>query len=51
MIEGRFGENGQVYFEIDLIAGDELSFPVETLRKGKIQMTIKEQMFFQTKHQ
>jgi hypothetical protein len=22
MIEGKFGENGQVYFEIDLISGD-----------------------------
>lgn len=31
MIEGRFGENGQVYFEIDLIGGDDLSFPVETI--------------------
>ena len=31
MIEGRFGENGQVYFEIDLIGGDNFSFPVETM--------------------
>ncbi|MBD2437793.1 aspartyl protease [Nostoc sp. FACHB-110] len=31
MIEGRFGEYGQIYFEIDLIAGDGLSFPVETM--------------------
>ena len=51
MIEGRFGENGQIYLEIDLIGGDNFSFPVETLGKSKIQMTIKEQMFLQTKHQ
>ncbi|MFN6558545.1 MAG: aspartyl protease [Nostoc sp. ChiSLP01] len=31
MIEGRFGENGQIYFEIDLIGGDGFSFPVETM--------------------
>ncbi|MCF4969600.1 aspartyl protease [Nostoc sp. CMAA1605] len=31
MIEGRFGEYGQIYFEIDLIRGDGLSFPVETM--------------------
>ncbi|MEC4819547.1 MAG: aspartyl protease [Scytonema sp. PMC 1069.18] len=31
MIEGRFGEQGQVYFEIDLIGGDDFSFPVETM--------------------
>ncbi len=31
MIEGRFGENGQVYLEIDLIGGDNFSFPVETM--------------------
>jgi predicted aspartyl protease len=31
MIEGKFGENGQVYFEIDLIGGDNFSFPVETM--------------------
>ncbi|MGH1395355.1 MAG: aspartyl protease [Trichormus sp.] len=31
MIEGRFGEYGQIYFEIDLIGGDSLSFPVETM--------------------
>lgn len=31
MIEGRFGENGQIYFEIDLIGGDHFSFPVETM--------------------
>jgi len=31
MIEGRFGENGQIYFEIDLIGGDNLSFTVETM--------------------
>ncbi|MBD2500768.1 aspartyl protease [Anabaena azotica] len=31
MIEGRFGEYGQIYFEIDLIGGDGLSFPVETM--------------------
>jgi hypothetical protein len=31
MIEGRFGDKGQVYFEIDLISGDGLGFPVETM--------------------
>ncbi|AFY34709.1 hypothetical protein [Calothrix sp. PCC 7507] len=31
MIEGRFGDKGQVYFEIDLIGGDDFSFPVETM--------------------
>ncbi|MCC5635444.1 aspartyl protease [Nostoc sp. CHAB 5844] len=31
MIEGRFGENGQIYFEIDLIGEDSISFPVETM--------------------
>ncbi|MBE9205474.1 aspartyl protease [Nostoc sp. LEGE 06077] len=31
MIEGRSGDKGQVYFEIDLIGGDGLGFPVETI--------------------
>jgi clan AA aspartic protease len=31
MIEGRFGDKGQVYFEIELIGGDDFSFPVETI--------------------
>ncbi|BAY36129.1 hypothetical protein NIES2111_04490 [Nostoc sp. NIES-2111] len=31
MIEGRFGEYGQIYFDIDLIGGYELVFPVETM--------------------
>jgi clan AA aspartic protease len=31
MIEGRFGDKGQVYFEIELIGGDDFSFPVETM--------------------
>ena len=30
MIEGRFGDKGQIYLEIDLIDGD-ISFPVETM--------------------
>ena len=30
MIEGRFGDKGQIYFDIDLIDGD-ISFPVETM--------------------
>ncbi len=30
-MEGRFGENGQIYFEIDVIGGDNFSFPVETM--------------------
>jgi clan AA aspartic protease len=31
MIEGRFGDKGQVYFEIDLIGGDGLNLPVEIM--------------------
>jgi clan AA aspartic protease len=31
MIQGIFGEKGQIYFEIDLIGGDNFSFPVETM--------------------
>ncbi|MDZ7963054.1 MAG: aspartyl protease [Aulosira sp. DedQUE10] len=31
MIEGRFGDKGQVYFEIDLIGGDDFSLTVETM--------------------
>ncbi|HEY9794848.1 MAG TPA: hypothetical protein V6D30_04335 [Leptolyngbyaceae cyanobacterium] len=31
MIQGRFGENGQVYFEIDLISNNGLSLPVEAM--------------------
>ncbi len=31
MIQGRFGENGQIYFEIDLITADGLSFSIEAL--------------------
>jgi predicted aspartyl protease len=31
MIQGRFGERGEVYFEIDLIGRDDLSFSVETM--------------------
>lgn len=31
MIQGRFGENGQIYFEIELIGGDDLIFPVEAM--------------------
>lgn len=31
MIQGRFGENGQIYFEIDLITGDGLSFSTEAM--------------------
>ncbi|MGI2902580.1 aspartyl protease [Tolypothrix sp. VBCCA 56010] len=31
MIEGRFGDKGQVYFEIDLIGEDGINFPVETI--------------------
>ncbi|MEC4815627.1 MAG: hypothetical protein SAK29_20470 [Scytonema sp. PMC 1069.18] len=31
MIEGRFGENGQIYFEIDLIGKDGISFPAEAM--------------------
>ncbi|MCU0533766.1 MAG: hypothetical protein MUD14_07715 [Hydrococcus sp. Prado102] len=29
MIEGRFGEKGQIYFDIDLINNDGLNLPVE----------------------
>lgn len=31
MIEGRFGENGQIYFEIDLITRDGLSLSTEAM--------------------
>ncbi len=31
MIQGRFGANGQVYFEIDLITEDGLSFSTEAI--------------------
>lgn len=31
MIKGRFGENGQIYFEIDLIARDGLSLSTEAM--------------------
>ena len=31
MIQGPFGENGQIYFEIDLITGDGLSFSTEVM--------------------
>lgn len=31
MIEGRFGDKGQIYFEIDLIGEDDFGFPVETM--------------------
>lgn len=31
MNRGRFGENGEIYFEIDLVSSDGLSFPVEAM--------------------
>jgi len=31
MIQGRFGENGQIYFEIDLITRDGLVFSTEAM--------------------
>ena len=31
MIPGRFGENGQIYFEINLISSDGLSLPMEAM--------------------
>ena len=31
MIQGRFGDKGQIYFEIDLIDGDNFIFPVEAM--------------------
>ncbi|GAB4175658.1 MAG: hypothetical protein Fur006_06250 [Coleofasciculaceae cyanobacterium] len=31
MIQGRFGENGQIYLEIDLISNDGLSLLVEAM--------------------
>lgn len=31
MIAGRFGENGQIYFEIDLITRDGLNFSTEAM--------------------
>jgi uncharacterized protein YpmS len=38
MILGRFGENGQIYFEVDLISNDGLSLPVEALLVGISQV-------------
>lgn len=31
MIVGRFGENGELFFDLELIAGDSEKFPVEAL--------------------
>jgi clan AA aspartic protease len=31
MIEGRFGENGQIYFDIDLVSPKGLVLPVEAM--------------------
>lgn len=31
MIEGQLGENGQIYFEIDLITSDGLSFSTDAM--------------------
>jgi predicted aspartyl protease len=31
MIHGNFGENGQLFFEIELIGADGLSLPVDTM--------------------
>ncbi len=31
MIQGRFGDKGQIYFDINLIDGDGLSFSVEVM--------------------
>ena len=31
MISGRFGEIGQLFFDIDLVAGDGEQFPIEVL--------------------
>jgi len=31
MIEGRFGENGQIYFDIDLVSPNGLVLPVEAM--------------------
>lgn len=31
MIEGRFGSKGELFFEIELMTGDGLSFPVEAM--------------------
>jgi hypothetical protein len=40
MIQGRFGENGQIYFEIDLITGDGLSFSTEAMLDKCINLTV-----------
>ncbi|MEG3437928.1 aspartyl protease [Pannus brasiliensis CCIBt3594] len=31
MIQGRFGDNGEIYFDIELITGDGLSLTVEAM--------------------
>jgi clan AA aspartic protease len=31
MIQGRFGERGEVFFEIELIAGNDVNLPVDAL--------------------
>ncbi len=31
MIQGRFGDRGQLYFEIELVAANGLTFPVEAM--------------------
>ena len=31
MIQGRFGDKGEIYFEIEFIDGDNFSFPVEAM--------------------
>jgi predicted aspartyl protease len=31
MIQGRFGDRGQIYFEIDLVGADGSFFPVEAM--------------------
>ena len=31
MIQGNFGDNGQLFFEIDLITSDGLNLPVDAM--------------------
>ncbi|NES25542.1 MAG: hypothetical protein F6K41_43265 [Symploca sp. SIO3E6] len=31
MIEGRFGNQGELFFEIELITGEDFSIPVEAM--------------------
>lgn len=31
MIQGRFGDRGEIFFEIELMAGDGINLPVDAM--------------------